>query len=241
MSVLWLIQPDKLDTLMSEKMLTEGGLVPRLLAFHSGAEPQDIPENSTLIDPVISLAYDRLIKSLTAAYRLSQGQPYTATPTQEASLALRTHHNGVAKKRRGELRDITIYPARWTEQAWRISVCLHAALHGPDAHTRELAIETAENAIELSDWFSARQLEILKSRRSDMRLSRAQKLLSCVLNYGGSQTIRELDRRHGFKPDECLEMAAEFPGLLRCEKGPSPANGGRSSEHVVALRKDARY
>jgi hypothetical protein len=240
-NVLWLLQPDKIDTLFSEKMLTEGGLAPRLITFHSGAEPQDIPENSTCVDPAISDAYTLLIKRLTAAYRLFSGQPYVVTPTQEAGCALRAHHNSIAQKRRGELRDITIYPARWTEQAWRISTCFHAALHGADAHNHQLAIETANNAIELSDWFAAQQLEILKSRRSDVRLNRAKSLLSCVLNYGGSQTVRELARRNKFGGDECRELAREFPGLLRCEMMPTQAQGGRPGEHIIAVQKYPRH
>jgi hypothetical protein len=82
-AVLWLVQPDKLDTLLSEKTLAEGGLVPRFLACHSHAEPQQIGEDPLCIAIATREAYHRVIKDLIVAYRLS-GQVYTVIPTEEA-------------------------------------------------------------------------------------------------------------------------------------------------------------
>jgi hypothetical protein len=68
------------------------------------------------------------------------------------------------------------------------------------------------------------------------RLRRAQSLLSHVLDYGGKQTLRELRLRHGFKHDECIALATEFPGLLRYEKTQPGRKGGHPSEVLIAAR-----
>jgi replicative DNA helicase len=238
-ALLWLVQPDKLDTLLSEKTLTEGGWVPRLLACHSHAEPQPIVEDRPCIAPAIRDAYHHVVKNLTAAYRLG-GQAYTVTPTREAEITLRAHYNAIVARRRGELRDVTIYAARWNEQAWRISVCFHAGLHGSKAHVEPISAASANHAIELADWFSLQQLEILKASRVDRRLRRAQSLLSRVLDYGGQQTLNELKRRNGFSHDECRSLAVEFPGLLHCKMIPPTVNGGRPSEVLFAVRNSVK-
>ena len=78
-------------------------------------------------------AYAGLIFSLLETYRLAP-ERFTIEPTSEALEALNDHHDAIVKRRRGELRDVTSYAARWNEQAWRIAVCLHAGTHGSQAH-----------------------------------------------------------------------------------------------------------
>jgi len=78
---------------------------------------------------------------------------------------MNAHHNGIVKRRRADLRDVTTYAARWNEQAWRIAVVLHAAQHAGRAHEHKLEIDTANRAIELANWFALQQLEILSASR----------------------------------------------------------------------------
>jgi hypothetical protein len=82
------------------------------------------------------------------------------------------------KRRRSDLRDVTIYAARWDEQAWRIAVCLHAGLHGAHAHEHTLDLDTAKRAIELADWFASQQLEILSASRDKARREKWDRVLS---------------------------------------------------------------
>jgi hypothetical protein len=133
------------------------------------------------------------------------------------------------------LRDITTYAARWNEQAWRISVCFHAGLYGPQAHARFLAASTAEAAIELADWFAAQQLAILNAGRTDRRLKRAQEVRERLLRYGGQRSLRDLQRHNGIDHAEARALAVEFPGLLRCKETQPTQRGGRISEVLVAV------
>src|SRR5206468_12666971 len=47
LSALWLVQPDKIETLLAERSLTDGGMIPRLLMCHTRAQPRPIVEGGT--------------------------------------------------------------------------------------------------------------------------------------------------------------------------------------------------
>src|SRR4029450_878731 len=111
-----------------------------------------------------SKAYAGLIYSLLSNYRLAH-ERVAIQPTPAARQAFHDHQHALVKRRRGELRDVTSYAARWNEQAWRISVCFHAATHGAEAHQHQLDLETAQHAITLADCFAERRLRTLKAGR----------------------------------------------------------------------------
>jgi hypothetical protein len=159
LSALWLTQPDKLESLLAERSLSDGGLIPRILTCHTHCDAREIVKNAPEIPAAIEKAYADLVRTLIETYRLAE-QPFTIEPTSEAIEAMNAHYNAIVKRRRTDLRDVTIYAARWNEQAWRIAVVLHAAQHGARAHECKLELDTAKRAIELADWFAVQQLEI---------------------------------------------------------------------------------
>jgi len=59
-----------------------------------------------------------------------------------------------------------VFVCRWTEQAWRVALVLHVALHGTKAIEERLSLETARNAICIVDWFSQHQLALLTGGRN---------------------------------------------------------------------------
>ena len=115
--------------MLDERSLNEGGLIPRILACHTNCEPREIGKNSPSIPLGVEKTYAGLIFGLLEEDRLAK-ERFTIEPTSEALEALNDHHDAVVQRRRGELRDVTSYAARWAEQAWRIAVCLHAGTHG---------------------------------------------------------------------------------------------------------------
>jgi Protein of unknown function (DUF3987) len=231
---LWLTQPDKLDSLLMEQSLSEGGLIPRILACHTNCQPREIADNVPAIPLSIATTYADLIRSLLTTYRLAS-EPQTIYPTPEALRAMNAHHNAIVVRRRGELRDVTSFAARWNEMAWRIAVCLHAAQYGAEAHCRQLDLGTAQRAITVADWFADRQLEILNAGRTQRKFERLQKLKDLIVQqYSGKATLRDLHRRNGFEPDETRELAAAFPNVLALEKRET---GGRPTEIVSLLKK----
>ena len=233
LTALWLTQPDKLQSLLDERSLNEGGLIPRVLACHTNCEPREIGKNPPSISISVEKAYAGLIFCLLEKYRLAH-QRFTIVPTPEALRAFNDHHNVIVKRRRGELRDVTSYAARWNEQAWRIAVCLHAGTHGGQANEQPVSLETAQRAIVLADWFTAEQLRILNAGRAQRKIERLQRLTELIVQqYNGAATLRSLQRNNGFEPAETRELAAKFPEKLVIERHET---GGRPSE-IVSLSK----
>jgi len=233
LTALWLTQPDKLQSMLDERSLNEGGLIPRILACHTDCEPREIGKNPPSISISVEKAYAGLIFCLLETYRLAD-EPFTIKPTSEALGALNDHHDAIVKRRRGELRDVS-YAARWNEQAWRIAVCLHAGTYGSQAHEHQVSLETAQRAIALADWFAEEQLRILNTGRMERKAARLNKLKELIIQcYGGAATLRDLDKRNNFKQDEVRECASRFPDVLVIEKR---ITGGRPSE-IASLIKN---
>src|SRR5262249_24168478 len=71
LAALWLTQPDKLQSLLDERSLNEGGLIPRILACHTNCGPREIGKNPPSISISVEKAYAGLIFSLLTTYRLA--------------------------------------------------------------------------------------------------------------------------------------------------------------------------
>jgi hypothetical protein len=179
LSALWLTQPDKLESLLAERSLNEGGLIPRILACHTRCEPREIVQDAPEIPASVEKNYADLIRSLIETYRLAD-VPFTIEPTPEALEAMNAHYNTIVKRRRTDLHDVNIYAARWNEQAWRIAVVLHAGKYGAHAHENMLDLDTAQRAIEVADWFAAQQLDILWASRHKARREKCDQVLSLL-------------------------------------------------------------
>ena len=99
LTALWLTQPDKLESLLDERSLNEGGLIPRILPCHTNCEPREIGKNPPSISISVEKAYAGLIFSLLETYRLAD-ERFTIKPTPEALEALNDHHDAIVKRRR---------------------------------------------------------------------------------------------------------------------------------------------
>ncbi|NBR89983.1 MAG: DUF3987 domain-containing protein [Rhodobacteraceae bacterium] len=179
LSALWLTQPDKVDSLLAERSLSDGGLIPRMLICHTRCEPQPINEAPQPIPANVTAEYRALIRGLLETYRLAS-EPHTIFPTAEAKRALDEHFNGIVARRKTDLHDVSSYAARWNEQAWRIAVCLHAATWGKQAHEQTVELDTVKNAIALADWFAQQQLEILFGVRAKGRRAKRDEVLELL-------------------------------------------------------------
>jgi hypothetical protein len=238
LAALWLTQPDKLESLLAERSLSDGGLIPRILACHTHCEAREIVKNAPEIPASVEKGYADLIRSLLESYRLAD-EPFTIEPKSEALEAMNAHYNAIVKRRRTDLRDVTIYAARWNEQAWRIAVVLHAGLHGAHAHEHKLETDTANRAIELADWFAAQQLEILSGSRDKARREEWNEVLSLAdekpqgiraSDVYRARIVRNADEAHTLLSE--MEAAGELRG--REEK---PETGGHFTRIFIRAKK----
>ena len=231
LAALWLTQPDKLQALLAQHSLSDGGLIPRILACHTHCEAREIVKDAPAIPASVERNYADLIRSLLETYRLAEG-PFTIGPAPEALEAMNAHHNAIVKRRQTDLHDVNIYAARWNEQAWRIAVLLHAAQHGAQAHDYRLKLDTAKRAIELAYWFAWQQLEILSGSRQKAQREKRDQVLSLLSQKPGirasdvyrARIVRNADEAHAL----LAEMEADGELIGRDEQ---PESGG----HVTRI------
>ncbi len=156
-------------------------------------------------------------------------------PTTEAHARLVAYHNEIVDRRRGDLHDLTSYAARWAEQAWRLAVVPHAALHGAQAHLHPLSDETAANAIRLAQWFAGQQLDTLARGRRQAAQKKEDEVLELLREQQQRRGVDYLTARdiHRARIVTTAESAIgllermEADGLLASHEH-RPANGGRT-------------
>ncbi len=238
LSALWLVQPDKIETLLGKTELTDGGMIPRLLVCHSRAMPVPIEDGGQKILPETVNAWAALVGGLRKTFRLSS-EPFTIEPAPEALRMMHEHHNKIVERRLADLRDVTTYAARWNEQAWRIAVCLHAGLHGEHAGERTLVEDTAASAIALAEWFAGEQLRILEGGRHAARRTKRDEVLKLLADTPKGITARDVHRaRITSTADEAhallgsMEADGELTG-----KDSKPETGGHITRTFTKARK----
>lgn len=232
--VLWMLQPDKLRELLESAAMSESGLMPRFLIADTKAEPQEEPEERHCIPETVKAAWAALIHTLLDEYHEPDVKARVIQTEREAAKLLRDFTNEIVqrRKRSGDLEDVSIYAARWAENAWRLCVVLHAATHGEDAWRENLSAETAAKAVRLMRWFATQQLRLLASGREDKLAKRLEKLREVLaLKPEKACNLSELERRHAFAADEVQRLAAQFPGVVVIEK---LSTGGSGRPPVVA-------
>lgn len=238
LAALWLVQPDKVETLLGKTELTDGGLIPRILICHTRAMPRPIVDGVEGIPAATEHAWEMRVSELIHAFRMAS-EPFTIEPTPEARQMMKEHHNQIVERRNGELRDVTTYAARWNEQAWRIAVCLHAGLHGEDAGGRMLEADTAASAIALADWFAGEQLHILARGRHVARRAKRDEVLELLVDKPKGITAREVQRaRIVLSAEEARDLLAqmEADGELT-GKDSQPETGGHVTRIYTMARK----
>jgi hypothetical protein len=237
LAALWLVQPDKLETLLGKAELTDGGLIPRLLICHTRAMPRPIVDGVEGIPADTANNWAMLVGKLIQTFRMA-GEPFTIEPAHEARQMMKEHHNRIVARRLGELRDVTTYAARWNEQAWRIAVCLHAGLHGEDAGGRMLSADTAASAIALADWFAGEQLRILARGRHAARHAKRDEVLELLADNPKGITARMVQlKRITETADEAHDLLAsmEAEGELT-GKDSKPETGGHITRTFTKAR-----
>lgn len=211
LTLLWMVQPDAFRKLVANPEMVESGFVPRFLVFDSMVEPEDVPEQSSEMNPEIEAEWRNLIQYLVETFH-DAPEPLVVESTPEASEVLREFDNRIRGERRsgGSLADIGAFGARWPEIAWRLALCLHTAFYGPRAVDVPLSGKHAENTREVMVWFVNEALNSLAGLREERRRDRKESLRRLLEGAEGSYvSLRDLKKSHGFDPAEVEAFAAE--------------------------------
>jgi hypothetical protein len=238
LGLLWLIQPDVVERMLGEQSLQEGGFLARILICHSLAEPKRIGEETVSIPSGIRANWETLITNLLSTYHRTESQ-CTVQPSAAAKLRLDAHYNSIVDRLATDLHDVRSFSIRWTEGAWKLSGLFHGIIHQKDAGNHPLALETAEAAIAVADWFSEQQLHILFAGRQKEARKREDaifELLEDKQKREHKDYITERDTlraRIVYKADQAHRLLTRMvqSGLLSVQDVPPPASKGGHTEH----------
>lgn len=233
-SACWLCQPHRLEKFLASDRLLEDGLLARFLVAHSKATMAPMTEHYLDVPVAVSDAYGALIEALFATYGRNAEDEWTVDVCPEAREVLRDHHNRCAERWNVDCGPLQSCIARWTEQSWKITLVLHAGIHGANSHQMTVDRDTAQRAVALQQWFACQQMRIIGGGVPQPGIPRVDKL--CELLHGtpdGEMTLRNLQNSHGFSGNEVRSLITSAPMRLHLQKRQNPA-GGRAS-YVVGL------
>ena len=235
LSILWMVQPDAARHALHTEGFVDSGFLPRFLVFDPQAEPQERDEQPAPIPFAVKNAWAQLIRTLVDTYRMNGHAPQTISLSPAATQRLIAYEKENVRRRRkaGDLHDLAPFVARWTENAWRLALVLHAAEFSDKAHETQLEDHTAVHAIGIMRWFCARQLDLLTASRREKQGNRLLALLAVLAAAESEMTLRVLKRSYSFEPDEVERLCNIFPDRLTIEK--TQGSIGRPSMVVKAL------
>jgi hypothetical protein len=245
LALCWFVQPDLLATMLDEESLSASGFLPRLLICHTKAAPRRIEGEAQILSATVLNQWKQLNDDLLVTFHAAN-KPHRIMPTQEAMEVLNDYHNRIVDRRAADLADVGAFAARYAENAWRLSIVLHAAMWGSDAGNEPLAAETAANAVCIVEWFAASQLDILAKGRRAAAAKVQDEVLELVESNGQRKgqnftTAREVHRaRITATADAAKALLArmEADGLL-VGQDIIPAHGGKSTRIYGAVKNPA--
>jgi hypothetical protein len=241
MSIVWLTQPDKIDEIFGDEGLMKGGLAPRFITLHESAEIQPISWDSKVVRRHILLEYEQLWNELFDAYRLGgecdleEGQdeeeasetPWKAKfkyqrvgTDRETGQMMYDHYNSLVELRNSSLQDVQQFPARWTENAWRLALVFHAIKHGKAAHREYVEPETCKAALAFMEYFGKAQLALLNrgGAREEKLDADVQKLIDRVeAQEGKRMTFGKLKNNYCYEAPTLLQLVGKSKNKLTIE------------------------
>jgi len=228
LAMLLLVQPSILRELMCDEEAFERGLTARMLPFIVETEPQEDDGIARRVSETAEATWNRLIHGILAKREALARKSHRIVCTPEAREVFRQFHNEGVRLRRGEFRDIEAELGRWRENAIRLAIGQCVA-DNPDAP--ELTGEQATRAVEVMRWCARSGLQITNAARMQKRTKRADELQTLLASKSrGEETLRNLDKSHGFKAEEVQTLAGQFPERFIVER--KADNGGRPSQCV---------
>jgi hypothetical protein len=257
-ALLWMTQPDKISELFGSKGLVQGGFVPRCISLYEYTEAQEISWGSKRVNSELFDRYRRTWAALFDGYRLGKAcskdsdpfanegdesqnmaqepeiQAQIVTPTAGAADYMVSHYNRLVRRRNTDMRDISSFAARWTENAWRIALVFHAVEHGTNAHNVPLSPETARGALKIMDWFARGQLDLINRSRRDEGNDGVERLLEIVRTKGGKVSKGELKNNHNLNEEEVRSVVAVSCGRLAIRESEKGQKGRPTFDVVIA-------
>jgi hypothetical protein len=168
-NVLFMIQPDLLDRIISQPDLMHSGFLQRVILDEIVWPGTDYCDPGAYSGSVLD-GWESLVTRLLDFYRTAK-TPYHAFCSEEAKDVLISYYNRLNAriKNPGDLGDIQSVARRWAEWAWRLALNFHCVIYKEKAVEIPIEIQTAQNGIVLSEYYAQRKLYVLNSTRDNRK------------------------------------------------------------------------
>jgi hypothetical protein len=233
-SVLWFCQPLLLRELFANEEALERGLTARVLPFI--VEHDQIPEDDGELRNVSAEAESGWNKLVRGALELRR-HSHEIKCSSDAREIFRAFHNEAVALRNEQFRAIEGELGRWRENAIRIAggLCVADALEkGKAIGSIIVTPEQAQRGVKIARWSHLYSITMLNRSLTERNWKRFETLQDLLRNrYGGAATLRDLQRRNGFSPNESRSLVGAFPHifLIRTVKSAT----GRPSEVLTLV------
>lgn len=248
LTILWLMQPHKLDELYAHQRFREDGLLARVLVCRIETRPRKVhsPRFAAGYFDAVREEWGELWLDLHQTYHQSANEPHILVPTKEATALMRDYQDETAERRQRDLADVDGLAARWVEQAWRLAVVLHAARHGKEAHLQKVrADDTIKPAIKFTRWFSEHQLALLATSRAAAAELRERKVIELLQSRLAKPTSKDWIKTGDLVMHRITPTSEEAKQLLRNMEAAGkltsavhrPAHGGHTELRYSRITK----
>lgn len=234
-TVCWLCQPHRVSKFFGSEKLMEDGLIARFLFVETKVGMPYMPEDDRTIPVSIINGYSAIVSELYDAYRGRGGHAEIVRISDEVYGIMRDYHNECVRQLEEVDNNLRYCIPRWTEQAWKIMLVLHATEHGAKAHLLPVDRQTAERAITLMRWYASEQSRVVGVATISPQEVRLKRLLALLSDAPGQTLkLRDLENSNGFTKEEVNELAKMAPSVLKIENR-KPKGSGRPSPVLVLI------
>jgi hypothetical protein len=232
MTVCWLTQPSRMARLFGIPEFRDGGLLPRFLPMMRAPDVSEIPSDIPKINGKLQFAYHEMLTKL--LYTFWDSETECMVPeSPEVYQLLRVFYNSLVPRMNGRDYDIGSFLKRWTEQAWRIALCIHAAIHQADAVKHPISLSTAQGALEIANWHAHEQLRILEPVRESCVYEAFQKLAGFLQTQPQwESSARDIKRKFTWTAAELEKVLETFQQFFSRQIKPPPKRGRPPGESV---------
>lgn len=259
LSCLFVATPEKVATLFKKTSLCEGGLLPRFLVCDPRAKALPMSDeearSARQLPSQISQSYEALIFGLIGNFREDCNEAAEIIDmTSGARRLFVEDYNSIV----GPVgRVLSPFENRWTEQAIRIAVVLHACrfavlekrsegtwgLKEMNAAEEELDEETAKNALIIRDWFADHQKLFLAPQAETELEEKWEKARRKMLTIPSGITARDIysGRTIAHNKEQAEALLAEWLEEGRIQKiEPQQGKVGRQVPRYVLSKLYSR-
>lgn len=241
LSICWLMQPDVWKK-MCQGAFSDSGRLARFCFCDTNAVAPPIPEKPSQISESVLKDYANLLDGFVIHSRdnrehvILDREPGVWTLMRDFDNETRESRNpgGAHAHMRG-------IAARWAENAWKLSLCLHMAEHGAaKGPAMEVGVESARRAIRIVEWFSRQQQVQIAKGEADKMEREKWRLEDVLRDCAGHVSFRDLVKNHTMTRKRVEKIVAAFPDKFEPVTRQNP-NGGPPSRGVkIKLPPPAR-